>query len=81
MDASTYFLLCGIALHVKLITFCRLTTSRATGVPRLTTLRASGAPHLTTLLPTGVPFLTLFHAGRCWSGGCWSDWLYLGLGI
>jgi hypothetical protein len=82
-------LFCGIALHVKLISFSpRLTTLRATGVPRLTspragvvagftTPRAGVVPRLTTLLPAGGLFLTLLHTGHWlhWlSGRCRSGW-------
>jgi hypothetical protein len=73
-------LFCGIALHVKLITFSsRLTTHRATGAPRLTSLLASGAPcftsllagvvpRLMTLLPTGGLFFTVLHTGHWLTG-------------
>jgi hypothetical protein len=82
-------LFCGIALHVKLISFSpRLTTLRATGVPRLTSPRAGVVagltspragvvPRLTTLLPAGGLFLTLLHTGHWlhWlSGRCRSGW-------
>ena len=55
IDWLELLLFCGIALHVKLISFSpRLTTLRATGVPRLTTPRAGVVPRLTTLRATGM---------------------------
>jgi hypothetical protein len=74
-------LFCGFALHVKVISAPGLTTLHAAGAPCLTPLVATRTSRFTPLVATCAPLLTPFHTGRCWSGGCWSDWLCLSFSI